>query len=85
MSSGTTSGDLFTSSGDIWSIAAGLTAPIFHGGELRAQQRAAIDLLAAQLAIYRETVLAAFGQVADALNALQHDETIAPALPDADP
>ena len=71
--SGTTSSDLFKSETDIWSIAAGLTAPIFHGGELRAQQRAAIDLLAAQLATYRETVLAAFGQVADALNALQHD------------
>jgi NodT family efflux transporter outer membrane factor (OMF) lipoprotein len=70
---GTTSGDLFSPDSDIWSIAAALTAPIFHGGELRAQQRAAIDLLAAQLAIYRETVLAAFGQVADALNALEHD------------
>jgi NodT family efflux transporter outer membrane factor (OMF) lipoprotein len=70
---GTTSSDLFKSNSDIWSIAAGLTAPIFHGGELRAQQRAAVDLLAAQLAVYRETVLGAFGQVADALSALQHD------------
>ena len=71
--SGTTGGNLFGPDSDIWSIAAGLTAPIFHGGELRAQQRAAIDLLAAQLATYREIVLGAFGQVADALNALQHD------------
>ncbi|HMF29031.1 MAG TPA: TolC family protein, partial [Candidatus Cybelea sp.] len=68
-----TSGDLFSPNSDIWSIASGLTAPIFHGGELRAQQRATVALLSAQLATYRETVLEAFGQVADALNALQHD------------
>jgi NodT family efflux transporter outer membrane factor (OMF) lipoprotein len=65
--------DLFSANSDIWSIAAGLAAPIFHGGTLRAQRRAAVDTLAAQLALYRQTVLTAFGQVADALNALEHD------------
>jgi len=68
-----TSGDLFSANSDVWSIAAGLTAPLFHGGTLRAEQRAAVDTLAATLAQYRQTVLQAFGQVADALNALQHD------------
>ena len=65
--------DLFSANSDIWSIAAGLAAPIFHGGTLRAQRRAALDTFAAQLALYRQTVLTAFGQVADALNALEHD------------
>ncbi len=51
----------------------GSTAPLFHGGTLRAEQRAAVDTFAATLAQYRQTVLLAFGQVADALNALQHD------------
>ena len=65
--------DLFKSNADIWSVAAGLAAPLFHGGTLRAERRAAIDELAAALAQYREVVLNAFGQVADALNALEHD------------
>jgi outer membrane protein TolC len=68
-----TSGDLFSANSDVWSIAAGLTAPLFHGGTLRAERRAAVDTFAATLAQYRQTVLQAFGQVADALNALQHD------------
>ena len=51
----------------------GLTAPLFHGGTLRAERRAAIDDAHAAEATYRETVLEAFGQVADLLNALQTD------------
>ena len=65
---GTFSGPIIASS-----LAAGLTAPLFHGGTLLAQRRAAIDAYAAQLAGYRQTVLLAFGQVADVLQALQHD------------
>jgi NodT family efflux transporter outer membrane factor (OMF) lipoprotein len=69
---------LFAASNRVWAAAAGISAPLFHGGSLRADRRAALDLLAAQLAQYRQTVLQAFGQVADALNALQHDaETVA--------
>jgi outer membrane protein TolC len=30
-------GDLFQGSGEIWSLVSGLTAPIFHGGALRAR------------------------------------------------
>ena len=71
-------GPLFESSTGLWSIAAELTAPVFHGGALQAQRRAAENALAVQLALYRQTVLQAFGQVADTLRALQHDaESIA--------
>ncbi|WP_028228578.1 efflux transporter outer membrane subunit [Paraburkholderia ferrariae] len=66
-------GPLFDSANGLWSVAAGITAPLFHGGALKAQQQAAIDVFDAQLGVYRQTVLAAFGQVADTLKALQHD------------
>ncbi len=66
-------GTLFDSSSGLWSVAAELTAPVFHAGALQAQRRAAENALAVQLAIYRQTVLQAFGQVADTLRALQHD------------
>ena len=64
---------LFDSTSTIWSIAAGLTQPLFHGGELLATRRAAVDTFRADLADYRDTVLVAFGQVADVLRALEHD------------
>ena len=66
-------GALFASPGSAWDIAASVVAPLFHGGTLRAQRAAAIDAYAAQLAAYRQTVLQAFGQVADALHALGND------------
>jgi NodT family efflux transporter outer membrane factor (OMF) lipoprotein len=66
-------GTLFTGSSTIWSLAAGLTAPIFEGGLLRSQRRAAVDTYEASLATYRQTVLQAFAQVADVLDALSHD------------
>lgn len=66
-------GPLFAGTNGLWSVAAGLTAPLFHGGALKAQQRAAVDAFDAQLGVYRQTVLAAFGQVADTLKALEHD------------
>ncbi|KVD88314.1 hypothetical protein WI90_21200 [Burkholderia ubonensis] len=66
-------GPLFESANRLWSVAAALTAPVLHGGTLKAQQREAIDAFDAQLGTYRQTVLAAFGQVADTLRALQHD------------
>lgn len=64
---------LLDSSINLWSAAANLTAPLFHGGALRAQRRAAIDAYAAQLGTYQQTVLQAFGQVSDSLRALTHD------------
>jgi len=56
-----------------WSIGASLTAPLFHGGTLEAQRRAAVEGFNAELAVYRQTVLQSFGQVADVLRALEHD------------
>ena len=35
---------LFQGSSGVWSIASGLTQPIFEGGTLRAKRRAAVDL-----------------------------------------
>ena len=64
---------LFENSNSLWGLGGGITAPIFHGGTLAAQRREAVDAFAAQLGIYRQTVLQAFGQVADTLQALEHD------------
>ncbi|MGH6988808.1 MAG: efflux transporter outer membrane subunit [Stellaceae bacterium] len=66
-------GDIFTYASTGADIIAGLTAPLFHGGELTAQKRAAIDAFKAARAHYQETVLEAFTQVANALDALHHD------------
>jgi NodT family efflux transporter outer membrane factor (OMF) lipoprotein len=64
---------LFDHSGTAWSLISGLTAPIFDGGTLRADRRAAIDELHASAERYQQTVLEAFGQVADVLDALSQD------------
>ncbi|MDB5405854.1 MAG: efflux transporter outer rane subunit, partial [Rhodospirillales bacterium] len=65
--------DLISSVGTIWNVASNLTAPIFNGGSLMAQKRGSEDTYTAALLTYRQTVLQAFGQVADQLDALQHD------------
>jgi len=59
--------------GPAWGILGGVTLPIFHGGELTAQKKAAEDAYQENLADYRQTVVAAFGQVADTLQALGND------------
>ena len=56
-----------------WNLLGGLTAPIFHGGALKAERRAAQDEYQAAFAAYQQTVLNAFGQVAAALQALGND------------
>jgi NodT family efflux transporter outer membrane factor (OMF) lipoprotein len=65
--------NLFTSTANIWNIAANLSAPIFNGGTLEAQRQAAKAAFEASLHTYEETVLEAFQQVADLLDALGHD------------
>jgi len=57
-----------------YTLGAGVTAPIFHGGTLKANKRAAEDEARASLARYRQTVLAAFTQVSDVLSALANDD-----------
>ena len=64
---------LFEGTGNAWTLAAGLTAPIFSGGTLTAEKRKAEHAYQAALADYRQTILRSFGQVADALTALKHD------------
>ncbi len=56
-----------------WNALSQITAPLFHGGTLHAEKRAAVDQFRAASAVYRETVLEAFRQVADTLQALDHD------------
>ncbi|MEY2342941.1 efflux transporter outer membrane subunit [Acidithiobacillus sp. IBUN Pt1247-S3] len=55
----------------LWSLGASLAAPIYHGGALAAQEKAAVDQYQVRSAQYRGTVLTAFRQVADALRTLQ--------------
>ena len=64
---------IFDPMSNIWSIGANLAAPIFHGGTLQAQKREAEHNYEGSIASYEETVLGAFGQVADLLDALAHD------------
>ncbi len=64
---------LFNPMSSVWDIAAQLTAPLFHGGALEAQKRAAVDAFDAALATYKQTVLSGFGQVANVMEALSHD------------
>jgi NodT family efflux transporter outer membrane factor (OMF) lipoprotein len=68
-----TAANLFHDFERLWSVGGALTQPIFEGGALRAQTRAARDALTAQANAYREVVLTAFAQVADNLRALEHD------------
>jgi len=68
-----TTATLFTPQTTIWSIAASGTQPLFHGFTLMHQERAAKAAYDAAEAQYRNTVLGAFQNVADALRALQLD------------
>ncbi len=65
--------DLFKSDTIVWNLGAGLVQPLFHGGALRAQRRAALAALDQAGALYRQTVLLAFLNVADVLRALETD------------
>lgn len=64
--------------GALWSVGASLSQPIFHGGALLAQRRAAIATYDAAVEQYRQTVLSAFQNVANTLASLENDsETLA--------
>jgi len=65
--------DLLNPGSTIWSLSAGLTQPIFRGGELLHRRHAAVAAYDSAAAQYRGTVIAAFQNVADVLNALQVD------------
>ncbi|HTS55604.1 MAG TPA: efflux transporter outer membrane subunit [Burkholderiales bacterium] len=57
----------------VWTLGAGLTQPLFNGGQLRARQRSAQEAYEVALASHRQTVLQGLQQVADTLRALEHD------------
>jgi NodT family efflux transporter outer membrane factor (OMF) lipoprotein len=64
---------LFESSSAAGGLTGSLTQPLFDHGALRARQRAANQAMQASLESYQQVVLRSFGQVADALEALDHD------------
>ena len=65
--------ELFKKTSNFWNLGSNVTTPLFHGGTLWFNRRAAIELYNQALADYRQTVLSAFAQVADVLRALEHD------------
>lgn len=65
--------NLLGSNSNFWSIGPGITAPLFDGGTLAARKQGAIDAYRQSQALYRQTVISAFSQVADTLRALEND------------
>jgi NodT family efflux transporter outer membrane factor (OMF) lipoprotein len=76
--------NLITYGASGWTLAAGLTQPLFHGGALRANRRAAQAAAEQALAQYRGAVLGAFTQVADVMEAITQDEAELAALDHAE-
>lgn len=69
-------GRLFDSSSLAWGIISGITAPLFDGGTLRAERRAALEAVQVSAANYQQTVLQSFGQIANLLVAARHDQDL---------
>lgn len=66
-------GQVFKTGSSFWTLGADVLVPIFQGGRLLHQQRAAEAAYTQAAEQYRSTVLTAFQNVADTLTALQHD------------
>lgn len=66
-------GSLFKGMSSAWNLGADVAAPVFHGGSLWFERKAAIEAYNQSMAGYRQTVLNAFAQVADTLRALEND------------
>ncbi len=66
-------GKLFDLNNTVWNIGSGIFQPVFNGGTLRARRRGAIDIYNQAAALYRQTVLSAFENVADVLKAVESD------------
>lgn len=64
---------IFASGTGFWGIGAAATAPLFEGGTLLHKERAARAAYTQAAEQYHNTVLTAFQNVADTLNALEHD------------
>jgi NodT family efflux transporter outer membrane factor (OMF) lipoprotein len=59
--------------GTLWGIAGALAGPLYAGGTLKANQRGSVDGYKASFADYQQTVIKSLGQVADVLQAINHD------------
>ena len=64
---------IFAAGTEFWDLGAALTQPIFHGGTLLHQERAARAAYEQAAQSYRSTVLTAFQNVADTLAGLAQD------------
>jgi NodT family efflux transporter outer membrane factor (OMF) lipoprotein len=65
--------NLFSTGSNVWSLIGSLTQPIFKGGQLLHQRRAAVAGAQEAAANYKATVLTAFQNVSDTLYALHAD------------
>ena len=65
--------DLFSPASNVYSLIGSLTQPIFKGGELMHQRRAAVAAAEEASANYQATVITAFQDVSNTLYALQAD------------
>jgi NodT family efflux transporter outer membrane factor (OMF) lipoprotein len=64
---------LFSPGSNVWSLIGSLTQPLFKGGQLMHQRRAAVAAAQEAAANYKATVVTAFQNVSDTLYALQAD------------
>ena len=69
----TTWANLFSPGSNVFSLIGSLTQPIFKGGQLKHQRRAAVAAAQEAAANYQSTVITAFENVSDTLYALQAD------------
>jgi len=65
--------DMFSPSSVVWGLAGKIAQPLFEGGQLVHQRRAAVAAAQEAAANYKATVLTAFQNVADSLLALSGD------------
>jgi len=65
--------NLFAPNNNVWNLGGQLLQPLFQGGALQANRRAAVAAFEAAGAQYKQTVLKAFQNVADTLRALETD------------
>ena len=68
--------NLFSPASRVWSVIAGVSQPLFKGGQLVHQRRAAVAAAQEAAANYQSTVLSAFQNVSNALYAVQADADV---------
>ncbi len=69
-------GNLFQYGSSGWSIAAGITGPLFHGHTLKQREKQAIADADAKFADYRSITLRAFVEVSDALSGVETSDRL---------